>query len=149
MDKPNANRSIIFLALGLLLLIAFWVLFNTIWSDISDWVNKGSHQLIGLSQQTQAAMELRRLIVHFFFVAPLLILSLFSFFAFRKLAGHLKAITTPLLLASTGVFLRLFFDAGSYLIREYQKAGLYLVLIGTIIVLIAVIIFIQRQPGSS
>lgn len=147
--KKTEKKNFLALLLAILLFATFLVLFDNLWRDIGELVSKGIAVAPNITVQQRAALELKKLVVHFIYVTLLLSATSAVFFALRSKADNLKAVTVPVLLASAVTFIRLLFEAGSYMIRQYEKTGLYLVIIGALIVLIAAIMLIQSRWSTS
>ncbi len=163
---------------AVLLTLALVFLFNQIWGDIGNLVKSqpspsypGRYQYksdlefqdawnayneaVQAAERERGNVELQRLFIHTAFVVPVIIIALIIFLTFYRRGTAYAAVTLPYFIAALTITIRLLFDAGSWVISEYQKLGIYIVL-GTLIVVFSILTVLvqawwQRKhkiPGS-
>ena len=173
--KPKVSALTVIFAILLTITVIF--LFTQIWDDLSNFVKPsvGSIQYpnryqyksdiefqeaYGKYQEAQqqiqkerANLELQRLFTHTAFVIPVLIVALVIFMLLYRRGTAYAAVTLPYFIGAVIITIRLLFDAGSWMVREYQKLGIYIVL-GTLLVIFSILTVViqnwwQRRHESS
>lgn len=124
---------------AVLLTIAVIFLFTQIWNDLGSWVK----DVIGKGQPRNV-IELQELFVHTAFVIPVLILALLFFFGLYKRGTTARTVILPYFIGALAITIRLLFDVGSFVIREYEKIGIYVVL-GVLIVVFSILVIVVQS----
>lgn len=83
----------------------------------------------------------------------MLIVALVIFMLLYRRGTAYAAVTLPYFIGAVIITIRLLFDAGSWMVREYQKLGIYIVL-GTLLVIFSILTVViqnwwQRRHESS
>lgn len=143
-SASGARVSIFAGIFSVLLVLTVIFFFNQIWNDIGSFVSKSSDR---------ASSELMLIFVHTAFVIPILIIALAVLLTFYRRGETYSVVTVPYFIGATMVTVRLLFDVGSWVIREYQKVGIYLIL-GVLLVIFSVLAALtqhwwQRTGGQN
>ena len=134
-----ADLSPLSLVLTIFLVLAVIFLFEQAWNDLGRLA--GEHTGYGYNSE----IELSKLIIRSLFVGPATFIALFLYFSLRGKGTRYGVITLPYFITSLIFLIRLLFNVGVFVLREYKSVGIYIVLIFIIIVISGLIFFIQKQ----
>ncbi|HCJ52223.1 MAG: hypothetical protein A2898_00350 [Candidatus Kerfeldbacteria bacterium RIFCSPLOWO2_01_FULL_48_11] len=157
--KPKVSWvAVVFVILLTLVLVILGECFMT---DLNQWLNPaydtygGSYRRVSpvydeavlARHYDQADYELYRLAIHTAFAIPLLLAGfLFYFWFMYKRSDHPnKIIVWPYFLLTLWVMLHVILEAFYFLIEQYEKLGIYIVLILLVVVLTWLAMFVQKK----
>lgn len=136
--------SPIAVVLSVFLTITIVVLFGRIWDDLSLLVTPGQ-EVVGFGQELSVQVALDRLFVHTLFIVPVVTVAILVYLAVKDKGSRYGAVTLPYFIAAVLFTGRLIWDAGDYVIRQYQKWGIYIVLIFLVLVFSCLTYYIQHK----
>lgn len=145
--RPKAKEvkvSFFTLVFAVILTITVISLFTLIWEDLSDLAT-GEGYLPQLPQPQRASLQLKAIFYHTGFVVPVVVLALGLYFGLCKKGLKYSAMVTPYLIGSIFMVMRLLFDIGSYIVEEYERLGIYIVLAVLVAVFSGVVFFVQQK----
>lgn len=137
---PGLSPLSLFLAI--LIFIAATILFNVIWSDLTELVRpKG----VAYYYQDLFSRKVNELLVHTLYVVPLLVIAIIFYVNLEKKGVKYRTITFPYFVAAGIMVIRLLAEASYLAIEHFEKAGIYGVLIFALAIFTALIFYIQRK----
>jgi hypothetical protein len=139
---PTISPIAVLLSVFLTITIIF--LFGRIWDDLSLLVTPAGETL-RWGRYVSAQVALDRLFVHTLFVIPVVILALVVYQAVKDKGSRYGALTLPYFIGALLFTVRLLWDTGDFVIREYHKWGIYIVLIFLVVVFSGLIYYIQQK----
>jgi branched-subunit amino acid transport protein AzlD len=139
---PTISPIAVILSVFLTITIIF--LFGRIWDDLSLLVTPAGES-IRFGRYVSAQVALDRLFVHTLFVVPVVILAIVVYQAVKDKHSHYGALTLPYFIGALLFTARLLWDTGDYVLREYHKWGIYMVLIFLVVVFSGLIFYIQQK----
>jgi len=139
---PTVSPVAVILSVFLTITVIF--LFGRIWDDLALLVTP-SQETIGFGRYVSSQVALDRLFVHTLFVVPVVILAIVIYQAVKDKGSHYGALTLPYFIGALIYTLRLLWDIGDYVLREYHKWGIYAILIFLIVVFSSLIYYIQHK----
>ncbi len=147
-----------------ILTIVLVILGERFMADLNQWLNPAYDQYGGSSagywedqsylqgtpmpkSYDRADYEIYRLLIHTAFVIPVLLAAfLLYFWLYYKNPGHPKRlIAWPYFIFSVWMVLHLIIEAFVYLIKQYEKLGIYIVLLLLVGVLTWLVLFLQKK----
>lgn len=135
--------------LSIALTIAVFFLFNQIWNDLARLVLPTGRPYSGfdysyryLKGNPQQALDL--IFVHTLFVVPLVVVAVIVYLAVKDKGSKFGAVTLPYFIGALVMLLRLLFDIGSFVVSNYGRVGVYLVLAFIIVVFSILIFYVQK-----
>lgn len=157
------KRHFSFLAVLFAIFLAIALLFlgHQLWNDLEDWVEINQSEVVDgqFNYATASPQErtnyrqqlneiasinkLRSVFAHAALVIPLLIIALALFLWLRAKKSVATMMVVPYFVVTLVFTTRLLWDSGYYLISEYQKLGLYVVLI-SLVVLFSVLVYVLQ-----
>lgn len=145
---PKVSPIAVLLAIVLTIAVIF--LLNQVWNDLARLVLPSGRQYTGfdysyryLKGNPQLALDL--IFVHTLFVVPLVIVAIIIYLAVKDKGSKLGAITLPYFIGALVMLLRLLFDIGSFVVSNYGRLGVYLVLIFIILTFSILVFYVQRE----
>lgn len=144
------------------LTIVLIILGERFMSDLNQWLNPAFDQYGGTSVRTvssyyeadvltrsynSADYNLYRLVIHTALAIPLLLAALLLFFWWhQKRRDHPnRIIIWPYFILSLWIMFHVIIEAMAYIIEQYEKLGIYIVLIVLIVLLTWLTLFIQKK----
>ncbi len=119
------------------LLITVIFLFQQAWSDAG--------RLAGDASTYEPVVELNKLLLRSLFIGPAAVIALTVYFFVKGKGTRYGVLTLPYFIASLIFLIRLLYYTGRFVLQEYRDWGIYVVLVFIIIVISALIFFIQKQ----
>ena len=141
-DIGPKDLSPLSLILTFFLVIAVIFLFQQAWNDLGRLAGE---QIRG---RYSPDLELSRLLIRLLFVGPATFFALLLYFLLRGKGTKYGVLTLPYFITSLLFLIRLLFDAGRFVLNQYKVLGIYIVLIFIIVIISALIFFIQNQYES-
>jgi hypothetical protein len=140
---PGLSSLSLFLAI--LIFVAATILFNQIWADVTDLVRPEGTSYYYRSDREFLSIKLNELLAHTLYVIPLLVLAIILYVTLEKKGVRYRVVTFPYFAAAGITMIRLLIDVGAFAIERYEKGGIYGVLIIVLVVLSALIFYIQKK----
>ena len=141
-DIGPKDLSPLSIVLTFFLVIAVIFLFQQAWNDLGRLAGE---QVRG---RYSPDLELSRLLIRLLFVGPATFFALLLYFLLRGKGTKYGVLTLPYFITSLLFLIRLLFDAGRFVLNQYKVLGIYIVLIFIIVIISALIFFIQNQYES-
>ena len=145
--KPKVSWvAVVFVILLTLVLVILGERFMT---DLNQWLNPAYDTYGGSYRRVSPVYDeaVYRLAIHTAFAIPLLLAGfLFYFWFMYKRSDHPnKIIVWPYFLLTLWVMLHVILEAFYFLIEQYEKLGIYIVLILLVVVLTWLAMFVQKK----
>ena len=134
--------TVIFAVLLTIIVISF---FTLVWEDIGSLATGGIPLWKFILEEEKADILFESILYHTGFVVPVVVLALMLYFSLYKKGSQYSAMIVPYLIGSLFMVLRLLFDIGTYIIKEYRRAGIYIVVGVLMIVFSAIVFFVQQK----
>ncbi|MDP2684134.1 MAG: hypothetical protein Q8P20_03685 [bacterium] len=111
-----------------------------------DYDDYGSEAVSG-KVYTRSDYEIYKLVIHTAFAIPILLAAFLLYFwlYYKKKESTKKIIAWPYFIFSIWILIRVVYEAFYYLIQQYEKLGIYVVLIILAVLLTWLVLFIQKK----
>jgi len=158
--KPKVSWvAVIFV---IILTVVLIILGESFMRDLNQWFNPaysqygGGYSVTSISYEYPAASiksydqgdyEMYRLLIHTAFVVPLLLAAFLLYFwlHYKKEKHPKRIIAYPYFIFAIWMTLHLIFESFYFLIKQYDKLGLYIVLIVLVALLTWLVLFVQKK----
>jgi len=168
-QKPKKKSKVSAMAvLFVIILTIVLVIFGErLMSDFNEWLNPAFDQwgssytyryetssidtssinAINDKVYTRADYEIYKLLIHTAFVIPVLLAAFLLYFwqYYKKKHSINKIIAWPYFIFAIWMLMHVIIEAFYYLIKEYEKLGIYIVLIILVSLLTWLVLFIQKK----
>lgn len=160
-NKKKHKVSWVAVLFLIFLTIALIILGEVFMKDLNNWFNPAYPQYssdtyrssyiysetIASSSYDRADYEMYRLLIHTALVIPVLLAGFLLYFwlHFKKPESYKKIISYPFFFFSIWMTLHLIFEAFYFLIKQYEKVGIYVVLVILVGLFTWLVLFVQKK----
>lgn len=139
-EGKEKKVSLLTILFAIILTVIINSLFFLIWDDIGKTA-RGELGQYNLPQE----IVLKGIIMHSFFAIPLIIIALVGYFWLYKKGIKYLSLIMPYLISSIFITLMLIIDIGSYVINEYKRTGIYIILVILAVIFSGIVFFVQQK----
>ncbi|XOU94544.1 MAG: hypothetical protein ACNFW9_00590 [Candidatus Kerfeldbacteria bacterium] len=148
----------------IILTVVLFIFGERLIADLNQWINPAydqygsvrsynyepSYDYYGAAPEktyTRADYEIYKLLIHTAFAVPILLAGFLLYFwlYYKKKKSANKVIAWPYFIFAIWMLIRVVYQAFYYLIKEYEKVGIYVVLIILVALLTWLAIFVQKK----